>query len=317
MAKYDYGFESSRMKAGQAIFEIGQKSDKIWGITSDVGGLLKKFRESWPDRYVDTGIAEQNATGIAAGLAIEGFKPYIIGMIPFITMRAFEQVRTDICYQNLPVTIIGTGGGLVSTGGATHNAMEDVSIMRTLANMSVVSVSDPNMIIHLMHKSLDWKGPLFIRQAGGKSDRVIYEPGSYTCEIGKGITARPGKDATIFVHGGLVADAIDVAEALGGEGIDVRVIDMYSIKPLDKDLVISAVKETGNIVVVEDHLRRGGLFSAIAELLLEEGVAPKKFKALGVPDVYAGYGPGEELREKYGYGKTAITAAIREFVKGR
>ena len=164
--KYDYGFASSRMLAGQGVFEICQKSDKIWGVTSDVGGSFKKFRDQWPDRYVDTGIAEQTATGIAAGLAIEGFKPYIIGMIPFLTMRAFEQVRTDIDYQNLPVTIIGTGGGLVSTGGATHNAMEDVSLMRTLANMSVVSVSDPNMIIKLIHKSLDLNGPLFIRQAG-------------------------------------------------------------------------------------------------------------------------------------------------------
>ena len=315
MAKYDYGYESSRVAAGTAVFELGQKSDKIWGVTSDIGGSLKKFRESWPDRFVDTGIAEQTATGIAAGLAIEGFKPYIIGMIPFLTMRAFEQVRTDIDYQNLPVTIIGTGGGLVSTGGATHNAMEDVSLMRTLANMTVVSVSDPNMIKLLIHKSLNLKGPLFIRQGGGKSDRVIYEPGSYDVDFGKGLVARPGKDATIIVHGALVAEALDVAEALSADKIDVRVIDMYSIKPIDKALILAAVKETGNILVVEDHLKRGGLFSAVAEVLVEEGVQPKKFKALGVPDLYAGYGPGEELREKYGYGKTAVAKTIREFLK--
>ena len=315
MAKYDYGYGSSRMLAGQAVYEIGQKSDKIWGVTSDIGSSFKKFREAWPDRYVDTGIAEQTATGIAAGLAIEGFKPYIIGMIPFLTMRAFEQVRTDICYQNLPVTIIGTGGGLVSGGGATHNAMEDVAIMRTLANMSVVSVSDPNLITQLIHKSLDFTGPLFIRQAGGRNDRVLYEPGTYNCEIGKGILARAGKDATIIVHGGLVADALDTAEALSGEGIDVRVIDMYSIKPIDRELVLAAVTETKNIVVVEDHLKRGGLFSAVAEVLAEEGAYPRKCKALGVPDVYAGYGPGEELREKYGYGKTAMAQTIRDFVR--
>lgn len=314
MPKFDYGYGSSRMLAGEAVFEIAQKSDKIFGVTSDVGGSFRKFRELYPKQYVDTGIAEQNATGIAAGLAIEGFKPYIIGMIPFITMRAFEQVRTDICYQNLPVTIIGTGGGLVSTGGATHNAMEDVAIMRTLANMSVVSVSDPNMIRLLIHKSFDWQGPLFIRQAGGKSDRIIYEPGSYDVEIGKGITARPGKDATIFAHGGSVVDALDAAEGLAGEGYDVRVIDMYSIKPIDKELIFTAVRETKNIVVAEDHLKRGGLFSAIAEVLLEEGLSPEKCKALGVPDVYAAYGPGEELREKYGYGITAIKETIRGFL---
>jgi len=315
MSKYDYGYGSSRMLVGDAIYEIALKSDKIFGVTSDVGSSFKKFRDIYPNRYVDTGIAEQNATGMAAGLAIEGFKPYIVGMIPFLTMRAFEQVRTDICYQNLPVTIIGTGGGLVSTGGATHNAMEDVSLMRTLANMSVVSVSDPNMVKLLIHKSLDWQGPLFIRQAGGKSDRIIYEPGSYDVEIGKGLIARPGNDATVFVHGGLVADALDVAEALSAEGIDLRVIDMYSIKPIDRELIIDAVRETKNIIVVEDHLKRGGLFSAIAEVLLEECLSPVKSKVLCVPDVYAAYGPGEELREKYGYGKTAIAQIIRDFMK--
>jgi transketolase len=315
MAKYDYGFGASRMLAGQGVFEISQKSDKIWGITSDVGGSFKKFRELWPTRFVDTGIAEQTATGIAAGLAIEGFKPYIIGMIPFLTMRACEQVRTDICYQNLPVTIIGTGGGLVSTGGATHNAMEDVAIMRTFANMSVLSISDPNMILPLMHASLEWNGPLFIRQAGGKSDRIIYEPGKQNYAIGKGIEARPGKDVTIIAHGGMVVDSLDVAEDLAGKGVDVRVIDMYSIKPLDNELILKAAAETGKIIVVEDHLRRGGLSSAVAELLMDEGAQLKKFSRLGVPDVYAGYGPGEELREKYGYGKTAIAEKVMEFVK--
>ena len=131
MPKYDYGYAASRVLAGQGVEEIGLKSDRVWGVTADVGGSLKGFRQKCPGRYIDAGIAEQNACGIAAGLALEGFKPYIIGMIPFLTMRAFEQVRTDVCYQNLPVTFIGTGGGLVSTGGSTHNAMEDISIMRT------------------------------------------------------------------------------------------------------------------------------------------------------------------------------------------
>ena len=315
MSKFDYGYASSRMVAGQAIKEIGLKSDRVWGVTSDIGGALKDFRQNCPGRYIDTGIAEQTACGVAAGLALEGYKPYIIGMIPFITMRAFEQVRTDVCYQNLPVTIIGTGGGLVSTGGSTHNAMEDVSIMRTLANMNVVSISDPNMISSIIHNSLELEAPLFIRQAGGKSDRILYEPGSLNCEIGKGLVAREGNDATIVAHGAMVAYALDIAEELSAKGMNIRVIDMYSIKPLDNDLLLKAADETGKVLVVEDHLLRGGLSTAVAELYMDNGVALKKFKRLGIPDVYAGYGPAEELREKYGYGKAAITKTMEEFCK--
>jgi transketolase len=313
MAKYDFGRASSREQAGEAIYQIGEKSDKVFCVTSDVGLLVKKFREAHPNNYVDTGIAEQNGASIAAGLALEGYKPYIVGMIPFMTMRAFEQVRTDICYQNLPVTILGTGGGLVSTGGATHNCMEDVSLMRTLVNMSVVSVSDPLMIHSFIHQSFDWDGPLFIRQAGGKSDRILYSetPGDYP--LGKGLLARPGKDVTVIAHGSLVAKALDAAEEVASQGIDVRVIDMYSIKPLDEQMIIAAIEETGNIIVAEDHLRRGGLSSAVAELIVDEGVYPKNIVRLGIPDVYAGYGPESALQEALGYGQAAILENIKAF----
>lgn len=313
MPRYDYGYESSRALAGSVLAELAASDERIWSVTSDIGGSLVEFKKKFPERYLDVGIAEQIACGAAAGLALEGYRPYIVGMIPFITMRAFEQVRTDLCYQNLPVTLIGTGGGLVSGGGATHNAMEDVAIMRALANMSVVSVSDPVMIKSLVRHSLDWDGPLFIRQAAGKKDRVLYDPQlADDFPIGKGITARPGEDMTIIAHGAMVAYALDIAEEMASRGIDIRVIDMYSIKPLDEELALRAVRETGRILVVEDHLRRGGLSGAIAELYMDEGIVPRGFKRLGIPDVYPGYGTGEQLREKYGYGKAGIIAAIEE-----
>ena len=168
------------------------------------------------------------------------------GHAPFLSMRSCEQVRTAVCYQNLPVRIIGTGGGLTSGGGSTHNAMEDIAILKSMVNMTVLSIGDPNMIRDILHLSMDYAGPMYIRLAQGKKDRQLYEPGTIEYKIGGSVTARDGKDFTILAHGEMVGEALDVAEELAKEGIDVRVIDMYSIKPFDEAAVRKAVEETGN-----------------------------------------------------------------------
>jgi len=260
---------------------------------------------------VDVGIAEQTAVGIAAGLALEGNIPVIMGMIPFLTMRSFEQVRTAVAYQNLPVRIIGTGGGLVMGGGSTHNAMEDISLMRSIVNMTVISIGDPNMVRDVIYAGMDHPGPMFVRMSQGKSDLVVYDAGSEKFEIGKGILARAGTDVTIFAHGEMVIQSLEVAAALEEEGISVRVVDMVSIKPLDEELTLRCVEETKRIIVWEDHLMTGGLASAISDLLVDKGVFPDKFKRLGIPQVYAGFGNGEELRTKYGYNRESVKEAIR------
>ena len=315
MAQYDYGYGSSRMLACGKINELVMENERLWICTSDVGGAFKKFQAE-TGRMIDTGIAEQSAAGIAAGLALEGKHVFLFGMLPFLSMRDLEQVRTAICYQNLPVTIIGTGGGLVSTGGSTHNCMEDVAIMRTLANMSVISVSDPNLAPLAVEAAVDWEGPLYIRQQGGKHDRFIYEPGSITkFEIGKGILAREGKDVLVIAHGGSVADSLDAALAVEADGISAEVIDMCSIKPLDEELLLKEAAKFDKVIVVEDHLRRGGLGGAVSELFMDNGVQLKKFARMGIPDVYAGFGPADLLHEKYGYGPTGIAAKIREFMQ--
>ena len=187
-------------------------------------------------------------------------------------------------------------------------------IMKSMVNMTVLSIGDPNMIRDIMILSMTYPHPIYIRLAQGKKDRMLYEPGAHTYEIGKGITARDGQDATIITHGEMVFQALEAAEVLAGEGIKVRVIDMYSIKPVDRDLALKAVKETRNIVVLEDHLMDGGLASTIADLFLDSGVYPKKFKRLGIPQVYAGFGSGEEQRKKYGYDKDATIAAVKGMV---
>lgn len=306
---------SGRTVIGDTLDEIGKKDERLYVVTSDIGGALKKFRADCPNRYIDVGIAEQCAAGVAAGLALDGNIPVIMGMIPFMTMRACEQVRTAICYQNLPVRLIGTGGGLTSGGGSTHNAMEDIAIMRSMVNMSVISIGDPNMIRDILYLGMEHSGPMFIRLAQGKKDRVIYEPGTVTYEIGKGMIAKDGKDATIFAHGEMVVQALEVSEKLEQEHIHVRVVDMYSIKPVDEELIIQCVEETGNIIVLEDHLMIGGLASVISEVLLEKGIQPEGFKKLGIPQVYAGFGSSEELRTKYGYDEAATIQAVRELLQ--
>ena len=313
---FNFGsFGSARSVVGGTIHELGQKHDNVWALAADTGGALSAFRKDFPDRFIDVGIAEQNLAGIAAGLALEGNIPFISGMIPFMTMRACEQVRQEICYQDLPVRMIGTGGGLTSGGGSTHNAMEDIAIMKSMVNMTVLSIGDPNMVRDILILSMTYPHPMFIRLAQGKQDRVLYEPGTIDFKIGEGLTARDGKDATIIAHGEMVFEGIEAAKALAEEGMDVRVVDMYSIKPVDKDLILKAVKETENILVLEDHLMEGGLASTIADVFVDSGVYPKKFKRLGIPQIYAGFGSGPEQRAKYGYDKNAAIAAIKKMLK--
>jgi transketolase len=312
---FNFGsFLSARSVMGDTMHELGRKHSNVWALTADTGGALKDFKKDFPDRYIDVGVAEQNLAGIAAGLALEGNIPFIAGMIPFMTMRACEQNRTAICYQDLPVRFIGTGGGLTSGGGSTHNAMEDIAIMKALVNMTVLSIGDPNMVGDIMVLSLDYPHPLYIRLAQGKKDRMLYEPGAYTYKIGMGLTPRDGSDATIIAHGEMVYEALGAADTLAAEGINVRVIDMYSIKPLDTDLVYKAARETNNIVVLEDHLMAGGLASTVADAFVDGGVYPKKFKRLGIPQVFAGFGSGEELRAKYGYDQAATVAAVKKML---
>jgi len=308
-------FLSVRSVVGDTLHELGMKHDNVWGLTADTGGSLKAFKQDCRERYIDVGIAEQNLVGIAAGLALEGNIPYIMGMIPFMTMRAYEQIRTAVCYHNLPVRFIGTGGGLTSGGGSTHNAMEDINIMKSIVNMSVVSIADPNMVRDILIESMTYKGPLYIRLTQGKKDRVLYEPSDkQEYEIGRGLLVRSGRDATIFAHGEMVFEGIIAAEELAKDGINVQVVDMYSIKPLDTDLLFQAIKDTGKILVLEDHLMMGGLASSIADAITDSGIYPKKFKRLGIPQVYAGFGSGPELRAKYGYDSGAAVAAIKEML---
>lgn len=300
---------NTRAVIAQTLLDLAKDNPAIWALTSDCGGSMKDFLDQYPDRFVDTGIAEQNAAGIAAGLALSGAIPFIMGMTPFVTMRCFEQNRSAISYQNLPVRIIGWVGGMTSGGGSTHYAMEDVSIMRSVANMKVLSISDPLMCASALRDSVELSGPMFIRLTMAKADPIIYEPGT-RFEIGKGVIAHEGNDATLFVHGGIVQRAIRLAQELEAEGVSVRVVDMWSIKPLDRELLLESVRKTGKIVVWEDHFKNGGLASAIADCLLDAGVSPERFVRVGIPETYPGFGPYDELLKKYSMDVDSVKAIL-------
>ncbi|WP_146341141.1 transketolase family protein [Nesterenkonia sp. NBAIMH1] len=306
---------SSRTVIGQTLKEIGDANDNLWVLTPDIGATLKEFRDAHPDRFVDVGLSEQACVGIAAGLANESNIPVVSGMLPFLSMRALEQVRSDICYPNLPVKIVGTHGGLVGNGGSTHYAVEDLGLMTSLVNMTVTSIGDPLMVGEVLRQSMSMSGPLYIRLAVGKKDKVIYEPGSVDVEIGKGITAREGEDLTIFAHGETVAQALEAADVLAADhGISARVVDMFTLKPVDEDLIVRCAEETGRFVVVEDHLAYGGLASQISEVLADRQIRLDGFRRLGIPQVFAGFGEADELRDKHGYGLRATVEAAAAIV---
>ncbi|MCB5711289.1 transketolase [Lactonifactor longoviformis] len=303
-------YNSARSVVGDTIAELGGKDNRVWLLTPDIGFGCKDFKEKYPDRFLDTGIAEQNVVGISSGLAYDGNIPFIIGMMPFMSMRALEQVRTDICYPNLPVRIIANYAGLTGNGGSTHYAMEDMALYSSLVNMTVCAASDPVQLRQIIEKSMTYDGPLSIRIDPGKENRILY-PSDADFEIGKGFTAREGRDIAVIACGEMVDYALQLHDAAEKEGISVRVIDMFTVKPLDEEIVRKAASETGRIIVWEDHLMKNGLASAVADVLCDQGISVKSFKRFGVPQVYPGFGSPEELYHQYQYDLEAVLSYVK------
>ncbi len=303
-------YNSARTVIGEAIAALGDKDERVWLLTPDVGWGCADFKAKYPSRFIDTGIAEQDVVGISAGLALEGKVPFIIGMMPFMSMRCLEQVRTDCCYPNLPVRIIANYSGLTGNGGSTHYAMEDMALFSSLVNMTVCAPSDPNQLRKIVEESLTYEGPLSIRIDPGKTNIVLYTPET-EFKIGKAHTAEEGKDITIIATGEMVLEAIKVHDLMEKEGISVRVIDMFTVKPIDKEAILKAAEETGRIVTWEDHLMQNGLGTAVADVLVDNNASLKSFKRFGIPQVYPGFGDAQELYHKYGYDVEAVANYIK------
>ena len=306
---------ATRMAFGQELIEIGKTREDFVVCNADTKTCgLEKFGKLFPNREFNFGIAEQNLVGAAAGMASCGNKVFLATFAVFASMRACEQVRTFVCYPNLNVTIIGTHTGLqVGGDGATHAAIEDVSIMRSFPNMTIVQPSDAVAARAVAHAAVDFKGPLYIRlHRNPVAD--IHDPDNYSFQIGKSyVILDYGRDMTIFVSGILLKKAMDAAQILKEQGILVRVVEMPTIKPMDKQAVVTAAEETGAIMTVEDHTIYGGLGSAVAEVVCQEHPVPMTI--VGLQDRFGESGDPELLYRDHGMDVDSIVAKAIALLK--
>ena len=306
---------ATRESYGNALIELGKEHDDIVVLDADLAGATKTgmFKKAFPDRFFDCGIAEANMMGIAAGLSTTGKVPFASSFAMFAAGRAFEQVRNSIGYPHLNVKICATHAGIsVGEDGATHQCNEDIALMRTIPGMTVINPSDDVEAKAAVKAAYEMEGPVYIR-LGRLAVPVINDREDYTFEIGKGSVLREGKDVTIVATGLCVASAVEAAEKLAADGIDAKVINIHTIKPLDEDLIVAAAKETGKVVTVEEHSVIGGLGSAVCDCLSEK--CPTPVKKIGVNDVFGESGPAVKLLEKYGLDGEGVYQSVKDYLK--
>lgn len=304
---------ATREAYGKTLAELGKKYDNLVVMDADLSGSTKTavFAKEYPERFFNMGIAEQNMYAAAAGLAVSGKIVCASTFAMFASGRAFEIIRNSIGYTHANVKICATHAGItVGEDGATHQTFEDIALMRTIPGMTVINPSDGMSTAKLLEKAMEIDGPCYIRL--GRSAVPVFYDESADFEIGRGKTLKDGKDVTIIATGIMVSEAMTAAEELKKQGVDARVIDIHTIKPIDKDLIIKAAKETGAIVTAEEHSVIGGLGSAVAEVTAME--APVKMRFVGQHDVFGESGKPEELRKKYGMTADDIVRAVRELI---
>lgn len=264
--------------------ELAGKQKSLILLAGDIGfKVFDKFRDTYPDKFFNCGIAEANMIGMSAGLAMAGFRPFVYTIIPFLTMRAFEQIRVDLCMHNQPVILVGVGGGLsYDTLGPTHHAIEDVAIMRALPNMTVIVPSDPDEVKQAIIQAYELKKPVYIR-LGKNGEPPLTLNCSSEFKLGRARVLREGEDVAIVGCGPILKIALDAAEILMSQGISCRVVDMHTIKPLDNTQIIETANKVRAMITLEEHSILGGLGSAIAEIIAENGLQ-LPFRRFGIQD---------------------------------
>lgn len=295
------------------VHELAKADPRVVFIGSDLGaGALQKMKEQAPERFVMEGVSEQNLVGMAAGLAMSGFVPYVNTIATFLTRRCFEQVAVDLCLHKLPVRLIANGGGVVYAPlGPTHMAIEDMAILRALPNMTVVAPADAREMARLMAASLDWEGPLYIRVAKGGDPVVSREELGFA--IGEAIALRAPGEVALLSTGVMTGRALKAAELLAGEGIEAGVLHLHTVKPLDRAAVLAWAARVRLVVTVEEHVLTGGLGSAVLETLSEGMERLPRVKRLGLPDAFTeNYGSQDELLTHFGLQPAQIAAAVRD-----
>ena len=297
------------------VFELAKRDPRVVFIGSDLGaGTLKEMQQAFPDRFYMEGVSEMNVIGMAAGLAMEGYIPYVNTIATFLTRRCYEQVALDLCLHKLPVRLIANGGGLVYAPlGPTHLAIEDIAIMRALPNMTVVAPADAQEMKRFMDQTLDIPGPVYVRLGKG-GDPVVSKPeNGFT--VGRAIAMKGGHDATILSTGVLTAHALKAAETLAGQGIDCGVLHFHTVKPLDTEAVEAVAFAGGALITLEEHTRIGGLGSAVADHLNDRFPArmPPLLR-LGIPDKFADkYGSQDDLLAYYGLDAASVAKRVADF----
>lgn len=279
------------------------------GVAGKIGAAMAKY----PDRVMDVGIQEMNMVTIAAGMAKKGYIPYVQTFGPFLCVRALDQIHNDVAYNDFPVRLIGTHAGISSGYGPTHNTIVEFGIMNSLPNMTMIAPSDPVQCIKVIRKSLEYPKPIYIRIPRGEEPLVYEKDYDYDYEIGKAIEIKTGRDLTFIACGMGVFQCVQAARKLEEEGFDIGVIDMHTIKPIDREAVVRAARRSHNIITVEDHNILGGLGSIVADTLMEAGV-PARLKKIGIPDVFVEYGYPEELYPYYGMDAAGIAKTARKFL---
>ena len=305
--------KATREAYGEALKEIGGKNEQIVVLDADLSKSTKTnvFAKAYPQRFFNVGIAEQNLVGTAAGLAASGKTPFVSTFAMFAVGRAFEQIRNSVCYPKLNVKVAATHAGLtVGEDGASHQAIEDVSLMRSLPNMTVLVPADEEETRQAIAWAAAYQGPVYIRLGRMSVDNV--SPEGYVFAPAKAAVLTEGNDVALIANGVMVMAALEAAKMLAAEGIQARVINMASVKPLDEAAVVSAAKETGAIVTCEEHSIIGGLGSAVAEVLAEQAPAP--LERVGVKDTFGESGKPKELLAKYGLTAADVAEAARRVV---
>lgn len=304
---------ATRDSYGNALVELGKEHENLVVLDADLAAATKTgvFKKVFPERHIDCGIAECNMMGVAAGLATTGKVPFASSFAMFAAGRAFEQIRNSIGYPKLNVKIGATHAGIsVGEDGATHQCNEDIALMRTIPGMVVINPSDDVEARAAVKAAYKHEGPVYLR-FGRLAVPVINDREDYKFELGKGVVLREGKDITLIATGLPVAETLEAAEKLATDGIDAKVINIHTIKPLDEELIVEAAKETGKVVTIEEHSVIGGLGSAVCDVLSEK--APTKVLKIGINDTYGESGPAVELVKKYGLDAESIYKKIKEF----
>lgn len=289
-----------RQQSINMVDTLAREDDRVVFIGSDLGpGVLKNMKRDMPSRFFMEGVSEQHIIGMAAGLAMEGFVPYVNTIATFLTRRCFDQIAIDVCLENLPVRLIATGGGTVYAPlGPTHLAFEDMAIMRALPNMAIVAPVDEVEMVKCMRASLNWPGPLYIRVGKGNEPIVTAEDTPFV--LGKALEMRPAGDVAIVSTGIVTAKALKAADLLAERGIAAGVTHMHTVKPLDVEAVRALASRSRLLVTVEEHTKMGGLGSAVAEVIAEEGL-PARLLRLSLADAFPeGYGSNDHLMELAG-----------------